>query len=179
MKTLKAYTIKFSGLELGTHTYDYQLDNAFFKHFGFSEFEQAGLSAKVHLEKKSNRLELLFSISGTVEVRCDVSNKVFEMPLSTELELLVKFGDRYDDSHEDILVLPQNEYELNISQYLYEGVAVAVPLKKVDPSLEESEEGREMLSKLKEYSPQAQIDSEEKDQENTDPRWDKLKDLLN
>jgi uncharacterized metal-binding protein YceD (DUF177 family) len=178
MKALKAYTITFSGLELGAHDFEYQLDRAFFEHFEFTEIEAGTLSATVHMEKKTNRLELLFSISGTVTVRCDVSDQPFEMPLQNQLELIVKFGDAYDDSNEDLLILPHGEYEINVAQYLYEAVVLGLPLKKVNPKLEETPEGQAMLKQLEAYSPESEKTNKDEEQE-ADPRWNKLKDLLN
>lgn len=177
MHVLQAYTIKFSGLELGLHTFEYQLDKTFFKHFDFSEFEKENLKGKVTLDKKPNRLDLLFEVLGTVEVLCDVSGNPFTMPIQNNIGLIVKFGDELNDSNEEILILPHGEFELNFAQYLYECTVLAVPLKKVDPDLENSKEGRAMLDKLNELSPQSHAESSR--EENMDPRWDKLKDLLN
>ncbi len=177
MHVLQAYTIKFSGLELGIHTFEYQLDNTFFAHFDFEEFEKEDLKGKVVLDKKPSRLEILFEVSGTAQVLCDVSNALFTMPVENSLSLIVKFGDELDNSNEDILILPHGEFELNIAQYLYECTALAIPLKKVNPALQDSKNGRAMVHRLDELSPQGQIDN--KDEEETDPRWDKLKDLLN
>lgn len=178
MKALKAYTIKFSGLELGTHDFEYQLDRVFFDHFEFTEIEDGVLTGTVRMEKKTNRLEMLFSISGAVTVRCDVSDQPFQMPLQNQIELIVKFGDDYDDSNEDILILPHGEYEVNVAQYLYEAVVLGLPLKKVNPKLEDTPEGREMLQQLEAYSPESEKEEKNEEQE-ADPRWNKLKDLLN
>lgn len=177
MHVLQAYTIKFSGLELGIHTFEYQLDKTFFAHFDFEEFEEENLKGKVVLDKKPSRLEVFFQVSGTAEVLCDVSNTPFTMPIDNDLELIVKFGDEFDNSNEDILILPHGEFELNVAQYLYECTALAIPLKKVNPALQDSKKGRAILNKLDELSPQGQEDN--KSEEETDPRWDKLKDLLN
>lgn len=52
MKNLKEYLIPFAGLKMGKHQFDYQLDNAFFEYFNFSEFNNANIKVEVILEKK-------------------------------------------------------------------------------------------------------------------------------
>lgn len=174
MKDIKDYNIKFSGLKLGVHQFDYQLDNEFFDLFEYRDFESSKLKAAVLLDKKSSWLELTFKLEGAVEVPCDLSSKLFWMDISHQLELVVKFGPEYDDSQEEILVLPMDEHQLNIAHYLYEITVLAMPLKRVHPEALESDEGREILKKLEELSP----GQEKGDEEETDPRWDKLKTLL-
>jgi uncharacterized metal-binding protein YceD (DUF177 family) len=50
---------------------------------------------------------------------------------------------------------------------------LSVPQKKVHPGIEAGTLKSDILEKLKNMEPQKKIPSEE-----TDPRWDKLKDLL-
>jgi uncharacterized metal-binding protein YceD (DUF177 family) len=122
-------------------------------------------------------MELVFEVKGDVEVRCDVSNKAFTMPIDNKLDLIVKFGDERNDDNEDILILPHGEFELSVAQYLFETTVLAIPLKKVDPDLEKSAEGRAMLEALEKLSPSSE--EQNKEETETDPRWDKLKGLLN
>jgi uncharacterized metal-binding protein YceD (DUF177 family) len=44
------------------------------------------------------------------------------------MKLLVRFGDTYND--EELLVLPFGEFELDIAQYIYEMIALSVPLRR-------------------------------------------------
>lgn len=172
MKNLKEYDIKFSGLKLGKHSFDFQLNDKFFEHFDYSEFIRPRLEADVDLVKKENGLELKAVVKGIVEILCDISGEPFDLPIEGDFSLLVKFGDEYDDTNEEILILPHGEYLLNVAHYLYETTALAVPLKRVSPEVQNGEKGKEVLNKLEEG-----LQGEE--DESTDPRWDKLKDLLN
>ena len=53
MKNLKAYLIQFSGLKIGKHQFEYQLDNSFFEHFNFEEFNSVAIKVDLILEKKN------------------------------------------------------------------------------------------------------------------------------
>ena len=52
MNNLKAYLIPFLGLKIGKHQFDYQVDNTFFAHFDYDEFNNASVKVNIILEKK-------------------------------------------------------------------------------------------------------------------------------
>jgi uncharacterized metal-binding protein YceD (DUF177 family) len=169
-RSLREYDIAFTGLKLGEHRFDYQLDNKFFTLFEYDEFLSADLHAEVGMVKKESSLEFQFTIDGTVNVPCDITTEPFDLPLHHEMDLVVKFGQAYDDSKDEILIIPSGEHKMNIAQYLYELSVLALPLKRL------SEKGKELQLKEEMNSDK----SENKDEGGeTDPRWDKLKDLLN
>ncbi|WP_066222696.1 YceD family protein [Formosa haliotis] len=176
MKLLKEFTIQFIGLKLGKHQFEYQIGQEFFKHFGYEDFNDANIHVDVLLEKKTTLLELHFEIEGTVNVFCDVTNEPYDQPIQNEFDLVVNFGDEYNDDEIDLLVIPHGEYEINIQQYIYELVVLAVPTKRVHPGVEDGTLKSEILDKLDELSPK--IKEEKKDQEESDPRWNTLKKLL-
>ena len=53
MKPLKAFDIQFVGLKLGKHVYEYEIDNTFFEHFEYDEFNDVNVKIVLNLEKKS------------------------------------------------------------------------------------------------------------------------------
>ena len=110
-----------------------------------------------------------------MNVNCDLTNEPYDQPIEGELFLVIKFGNEYNDDNEDLLILPHGEYEVNIQQYIYELVVLSVPLKKVHPGVEDGTLKSEVLDKLDEFS----LTEKKKKEEQTDPRWDKLKNLLN
>ena len=66
---------------------------------------------------------------------CDFSGDPFELEVHNAFRLVVKFGDAFDDSDPDILVLPHGEYEVDLAQPLFEVVALSIPYQKVKPEL--------------------------------------------
>ncbi|MAD97403.1 MAG: hypothetical protein CMB99_08780 [Flavobacteriaceae bacterium] len=175
MRELREYTIQFEGLKLGKHQFEYSIDDKFFETFNFDEFISAAVEVVLDFEKKGNLFNLLFTMKGNVEVPCDVSNEYYQQEISTELPLIVKFGIEYNDDNEEILILPHEAYELNVAQYIYEAIILAVPSKRIHPKVLDGSLESETLKKLEELSIEQK---EEKSTEDTDPRWDKLKDLL-
>jgi uncharacterized metal-binding protein YceD (DUF177 family) len=176
MKPLKAFTIPFVGLKVGKHHFDYDIDNKFFEYFEYEDFNRSDLKVNVILEKKTTLLELHFEVSGTVNVNCDVTNEPYDQSLENEFDLVVKFGDEYNDENIDILIIPHGEYEVNIQQYVYELIVLAMPSKRMHPGVEDGTLDSDILEKLEELSPK--IKDIKEDEEETDPRWNTLKKLL-
>ena len=121
-------------------------------------------------------MELNFKAKGLINVNCDVTNETFDQEIKNEIDLVVNFGEDFNDENIDILILPHGEYEVNIQQYVYELVVLALPNKRIHPGVEDGTLKSDILEKLSELSPK--IKDVIQDEENTDPRWDKLKKLL-
>ena len=178
MIQLKEYTIPFVGLKQGLHRFKYEIDNTFFEHFEYDEFNAASITIDLEFNKKATLLELEFKASGTVNVNCDVTNEPFDLPVEDDFFLVIKFGQEFNDENEELLIIPHGEYEVNVQQYIYELIVLGVPSKRVHPGVEDGTLQSDILEKLEELSPKEK-NKETNDNEETDPRWDKLKNLLN
>ncbi|MFL1010504.1 YceD family protein [Flavisericum labens] len=176
MKLLKEFTIPFVGLKIGKHHFEYKIEQAFFEHFEYEDFNDVSVSVDVELEKKTTFLELHFKISGWVNVNCDLTNEPYNQDIENDFNLVVKFGEEYNDDYIDILIVPHGTFEINIQQYIYELVILGVPLKRIHPGIEDGTLDSDILEKLEELSPKQKEEKEQ--EEEIDPRWNKLKKLL-
>lgn len=176
MKALKEFNIQFVGLKEGEHHFEFEINNAFFQNFDFEDFNETNVKIALKFIKKSTLLELYFSAQGTVNVNCDLTNEPYNQVISDTFKLVVKFGAEYNDDNEDILIVPHGEYEINVAQYIYELIVLAVPAKRVHPGIEDGTLKSDILSKLEELSPEN--GNNEKASEDIDPRWNNLKKLL-
>ncbi|WP_269685937.1 YceD family protein [Flavobacterium lacustre] len=177
MNKTKEYLIPFVGLKLGKHHFEYQVSNAFFEIFDYHEFQNSDIKVNVVLEKKSTMLELSFKHKGTVNVPCDLTSEDFDLPIKSKMKLIVRFGETYNNDNEELLILPHGEFEVDIAQYIYEMIVLSVPLRRVHPGIKDGSLKTEALAKLNELTIKEQK-KEIKKEENIDPRWDKLKQLL-
>lgn len=178
MKDLKEFTIPFVGLKLGKHQFNFELNKAFFEHFEYDEFNDAAINLDVLLEKMSTLMEFTLTFNGTVNVACDVTNEPYNQEVSGNYQFVVKFGDEYNDENEDLLILPHGCYEVNIQQYIYESIVLAMPSKKIHPGIADGTLKSDILDKLEELSLKAPEEKSEQEDDKTDPRWDSLKKLL-
>lgn len=181
MNKTKEYLIPFVGLKLGKHQFEYQISNTFFEIFDYNEFQNSDIKVNVVLEKKSTMLELSLNHKGTVNVPCDLTSEDFDLPVKGKMKLIVRFGETYNNDNEELLILPHGEFEIDVAQYIYEMIVLSVPLRRVHPGIKDGSLNTEALTKLKELTIKEQKKEhkqEEEKEENIDPRWDKLKQLL-
>ena len=120
-------------------------------------------------------MELSLHATGSVNVNCDVTNEPFDLDIDSSMNLVIKFGDAFNDENEELLILSHGEYEFNTSQYIYEMLVLSIPHKRVHPGVEDGSLESDVLDKLNEL--RFSNPEEENNNKNTDPRWDALKKL--
>ena len=181
MKDLKNFDISFIGLKDGVHQFDYNISKEFFDFFNYEEFYNSNINVSLSFLKKPTLFELSFEFSGSLEVACDITNELFQQPIETNIFLIVKFGDEFNNENDELLIIPHSDYKLNIAQYIYEAIVLAVPIKKVHPGVENGTLKSDILDKLDELKIKDNNIEEnhlDVDSEDIDPRWNKLKSIL-
>jgi len=171
MDILKTYKISLGGLQIGYHSFDFQVNDEFFESFEKSRVQKGNLSLKVEMDKSETMLQLQFYFRGEVTVGCDRCLDEFLYPLEFNELLIVKFGYKKHEESENILVIDANEYEIEIAQYIYEYVNLALPMQLIHPDLENGESTCNP-DFLKNFETQ-----ESENEEEMDPRWEALKKL--
>ncbi|MFO7574827.1 MAG: DUF177 domain-containing protein [Bacteroidales bacterium] len=167
----RLYTIPLNGLKDDSYSYDYEVDGSFFRAFEGSEIGECNLRLTVELQKVSGQYNLRFLLSGPVLVVCDRCLGEYMYTIESDDRLIVKTGEKFDDSDPDLLIIPAGESELDLSQFIYDYSHLAIPIRKVHP---EGPDGKslcdsEMLRRL------SNIDE---DNAGSRPEWDKLRELL-
>ena len=172
---MREFDIPFVGLKQGKHRFEFEVDNTFFEAFEYTEFNSAQLKVVANLLKQSTMLEFDLNVEGVVNVNGDLTNEPFDQPVNGALQLIVKFGEEYNDENEDILIIPHGEHQVNLSQYIYEMIVLAVPQKRIHPKVLDGTIDSDMLERLESLQPK---ETKEDTTQETDPRWDALKKLI-
>ena len=175
MKDLKEFDISFVGLKDGLNQFEYRIENEFFDFFEYDEFYSSNTKVDLTFLKKPTMFELNFTFLGWVEVTCDVTNELFKYPIEACIDLVVKFGQEFNDENEELLIIPYSDYKINVAQYIYEAIVLALPLKRIHPGVNDGTLHSEILDKLREL--EIKEEEVETDKE-IDPRWNKLKNIL-
>lgn len=174
MNPLKQFSLPFTGLKLGTHQFDYELDDTFFNAFEYSLIKSGNLKVDLELEKQETMMLLKFKVMGTVNLDCDKCLSEFALPINLYERQIVKFAEaEMESDDEEIISLSRKETAIDISGPLYEMINVAVPyIKHCDQGGQECDQ--EMIDRLEKLS----IDKQEEEKEQTsDPRWEALNKL--
>lgn len=166
------YNVDLKGLKAEPLVLELALDNAFFADIDGEEFQKGTVRAVVTVRKAREFFDFDFELCGTVVVPCDRCLDDLEIEVSTKNNLRVKFGEDYADDG-DVVVVPEQDGDLNIAWYLYEFIALALPMKRVHAP---GKCNREMTGKLGKHTHGGDCDGDEAATE-TDPRWDILKNI--
>jgi len=168
-KFLNQYAIPFVNLKEGTHNFDYEITDLFFDNFEFSEISKGKLTVNITLERQTSMLILIFNIEGTVVVACDICLDELVLPIKSDNTLFIKFGDDYKEETDEAIIIPINSKEINVAQYIYEYIHLALPIKRVHPLNDKKESTCDplMLRKLDELKCNSSNNS----------TWDVLKNL--
>jgi uncharacterized protein len=171
LKSLRIYSIPFTGLKLGKHQFEYAINDSFFDEFEYSLVKKADLKCLLELDKQETMLLLNFHITGAIFANCDRCLAQYPQPVEIKEQQIAKFGDaETDDADDEIIVLTKNEHEIDISGLIYEYINVALPLTAVcDDEGNTPYCDKEMLESLNKLS----VNNEEDEQ--VDPRWEALK----
>jgi uncharacterized metal-binding protein YceD (DUF177 family) len=149
MKPLKEYRIPFLGLKPGQHEYEFEMTDTFFEEFENSEIEHADIQVDLILEKQTNMMVLQFELSGEVLSACDRCGDELKLPIHSSEKLVVKLGEQTSATDDDVIVLGPQEFELDISQYLYEYAHLALPFRHVHENIADC--NQEVLKELEKY----------------------------
>jgi uncharacterized metal-binding protein YceD (DUF177 family) len=176
LKALKQFSIPFTGLKLGQHQFDFEIDKRFFDAFEYSLVKNGALKAKVELDKQETMLILNFQILGTIQLNCDKCLTEFANPIEIKERQLIKFAE--DDLESDdleIIMLNRRESEIDVSEMIYEFINVAVPyINNCEQAGQAQSCDPEMIATLEKLSSGNAIIEEEQSE---DPRWAALKKL--
>lgn len=176
MKALKQFSIPFTGLKLGKHAFDFEIDKSFFDAFEHSLVKDGTLKAEVELDKQETMLILAFHITGTIKLNCDKCLSDFDQPIELNERQIVKFAEEAEGEDEDleIMILPRKETAIDVSELIYEFITVAVPfINKCEQAGKNCDE--QMLETLNKLA--AGNNNEAQEEQSSDPRWEALKKL--
>ena len=189
MGTLKTYQIDLKNLSFAdTYEFDYVLENEFFESVDGPEVRQGKVNVSLSVVRMSSAFELNFHIEGVVTVTCDRCLEDMEFEIETINRLIVTFGEMYAETSDEQVIVSEDDGFINVAWYMYEFIALAIPIKHVH---EPGECDEEMASKLNELcvdefdedgasleNEDGEISEHEKSGRPADPRWDALRNLI-
>ena len=188
MAKFSLYNIPLKNISPGVHTYEYELDRKFFEAIDGDEVRKGDVSVILNVRKTSSTFEFNFEIEGVIKVPCTRCLDDMDLGVDTKSRLIVKFGSEYSEESDEIVIIPEDEGEINIAWFLYEFIALTIPIKHTHPP---GECNRVVSSKYNKHRAVSADDDEddsdefisedsetqEEDTPQNDPRWDALRGL--
>ena len=181
MGKFSAYKLPLKSLHKGVHEFDYKLDKAFFANMEYDDARDANVHVHLSVEYNHDAYRLHFALRGSVTMLCDRCLDDLEIPIDTTYDITVEYGDDYDDSSDDTLIIPTADNDLNVAYMLYDTVVLAIPIKHVHPMGKCNRQMSALLKKHQTGLADEDIDLDDIDADDveaaSDPRWDALKNI--
>jgi uncharacterized metal-binding protein YceD (DUF177 family) len=171
MCSLEQFKIDLKGLTEEVTALEWNLNKDFFDALDQTEVEGGALHVSLSIRKASGFFELQFHTVGTVDITCDRCLDLMEQPIETDNQLVVKLGTATPED-DDTVTVDENEGILDTSWFIYEFIALAIPIQHVHAP---GKCNPAMTKALEELS--ADRSGDEESSQTVDPRWEKLKDL--
>ncbi len=184
------YKIELKGMKADSCKYEFVLDNQFFALIDGPEVQKGKVEVVLSVKRTSHSFELNFRTEGIVWIPCDRCLDDMEQPVSSVDKLIVKFGHEYAEEGDNLIVIPEEEGEINVAWFMYEFIALAIPMKHVHPV---GKCNKSMTGKLNKHIRTSSDEEdefaseeddglsgggEENDDSQVDPRWNELKKIL-
>jgi uncharacterized protein len=107
-----------------------------------------------------------------VKTICDRCLDEFDLPLKYQWKLFFKFGEESYELTDEIIILSSSVHEINISQFIYEYIHLALPYRRIHPDINGASGcNKGMIQKLE------SLKIDEIKEKNYNPSWDKLKEI--
>jgi len=175
VSSLKDYNIDFVKLKLGHHDFNFKIDDSFFRLKVNSLIESGNLIVHILLDKKERLMNLNFNFEGTIQTECDTCLDIIDLPIKGNESIVLKIEETPKESDGEIIYLGPNDISFNVYDSIYEFICISKPMTKT--CSESADTKKKCNPQMLKYL------SESKDENSnietpTDPRWDKLKKII-
>lgn len=175
----KAYLVEFNKLTNGLNEFNFLLDDKFLADFEYATIASCHVQVDLKLVKSENLFDLKFDFKGTARVACDTCAEDIDLPVHQKFGLLIKMSEQTNLDDPELIYLARTEIEYDLKQYLYESLLLAIPQRKSCEGLPDPKPcNQEVLNRLAKIE-EAKEDDNDDSGDDEDPRWNKLKDLMN
>lgn len=165
LETLK---IDLKGLKEGANHLTFDLDDTYFKAIDAPEVSLGRVHVSLDIVRTGNDFFTLdFHEAGMVLVPCDICLELMEQPIETTQRLEVRLGTE-NSEEDDLVTVAEDEGILDVAWFLYEFIALAIPIKHVHAP---GKCNPAMVRALEEHSAAR---SGQEDEQPMDPRWEAL-----
>ena len=164
MCNIESFKIDLKALPQGITSFEYKLDNEYFKAIDAPDVQRGELSSSLSVNRTDDFFELNFHIEGVVHIPCDLCLDDMDQTISHDDRLVVKFGDDYSED-DDLVTVAENEGILDVSWFIYEFIVLEIPIKHVHAP---GKCNPAMIEMLNQHSAAR---SGEEEEQAIDPRW--------
>ena len=167
----KDFTVQFGSLKEGFHDFKYQLNDEFFALIDQDLIRKGEVSVLLNLERSERHMSCNFTLEGWVQKICDVCLSELQYPVKSVQNLHIKITDKEIEEEPELISVDSNAYELDLTNHLFDYVALSLPMKlECKDALNREECDEKVLEML--------ANSEDATDNSNHPEWQKLKEIF-
>ena len=176
MDALAPFRIPAAILKADEASYEWKLGPEFLNLFDEEhEGVQGQFLVNMDLHREGGIAILEFIVQGMVDTTCDRCMVPIKMPIESDYQMIVKYGNPADSTDEVVFVDPDSP-DLNVGKHIYDFILLSVPISHRIPGCEKLEDSPCDTSIIS-YLSQHQVDDPTTRDEGDSP-WDDLKKVI-
>lgn len=185
---MASINLKLKTLAFGSQSFNYHFGADFFNEIEQTEVRDANVEVAMTVTRtNADYFDFEIECKGTLTIPCDRCLDDMVHTVDTLYSVRVKpEGDEYDDSRDEVLLIPENWREFDVAPLLRDTILLTIPLTHVHPDGECNSEMASLLSdhaaegldedRLAGAIPEDGSNSDEHC-DGVDPRWEALRKL--
>jgi len=144
---LNTYKIDIFRLENKQYLHEFEGNDDFFEALDQELIQKGKFNAKVVLNKNETMIQMMYHITGSVELTCDRSLDLFDFPVDITQKMILKFSDHNEEITEELMLIDRNTQYINVAQDIFDFIGLQIPIKKLHPRFIKDEVTYESLMK--------------------------------
>ena len=144
---LNTFKIDIFRLENKQYLHEFEGSDDFFEALDQDLIKKGNFKAKVVLNKNETMIQMMYQITGSVELTCDRSLDLFDFPVDITQKMILKFSDHNEEITEELMLIDRNTQYINVAQDIFDFIGLQIPIKKLHPRFLKDEVTYESLMK--------------------------------
>jgi uncharacterized metal-binding protein YceD (DUF177 family) len=163
---LNTFKIDIFRLENKQYLHEFEGNDDFFEALDQGLIQKGNFKATVALNKNETMIQMMYNITGSVELTCDRSLDLFDFPVDITQKMILKFSDHNEEITEELMLIDRNTQYINVAQDIFDFIGLQIPIKKLHPRFIKDEVTYEsLMKKFEDEYQEEDIDEDELDED--------------
>ena len=136
---LNTFKIDIFRLESKQYMHEFEGNDDFFEALDQNLIQKGHFKATVSLNKNETMIQMIYKISGNVELTCDRSLDLFDFSVDITQKMILKFSDHNEEITEELMLIDRNTQYINVAQDIFDFIGLQIPIKKLHPRFTQDE----------------------------------------
>lgn len=161
---LNTFKIDIFRLENKQYVHEFEGKDDFFEALDQELIQKGSFRSTVVLNKNETMIQMVYKITGSVELTCDRSLDLFDFPVDITQKMILKFSDHNEEITDELVLIDRNTQYINVAQDIFDFIGLQIPIKKLHPRFIKDEVTYEsLMKKFEEEYEEEDIDEDDLD----------------